>query len=315
MTCCTPDRDGSPVGDRAAADAHRPDATAPVPAGTVAIPGGDVLMGNERRDGEPADGEGPVHEVHLDAFGLHPLTVTNARFAEFADATGHVTDAERYGWSFVFGGLLPDDFPPTRAAAHAPWWRQVFGADWCHPEGPASRVDGRMDHPVVHVSWNDAVAYCVWAGGRLPTEAEWEHAARGGLEGQPFPWGAELEPGGEHRMNVFQGRFPADNTCADGYAATAPADAYPPNGHGLHQMTGNVWEWVGDWFGAGYYTASPVADPRGPAAGDRRVMRGGSYLCHASYCNRYRVDARSANTPDSSAGNIGFRLAHGPRPA
>ena len=271
-------------------------------------------MGNDRGDGYPADGEGPVHPVHLDDFGLDPLTVTNARFAAFADATGHVTEAERYGWSFVFGGLLPDDFPPTRAVAQAPWWRQVYGADWRHPEGPHSDVDDRMDHPVVHVSWNDAVAYCAWAGGRLPTEAEWEHAARGGLDGQPFPWGAELEPGGEHRMNVFQGRFPAENTCADGYAATAPAGAYPPNGYGLHQMTGNVWEWVGDWFDAGYYAASPVADPRGPAAGDRRVMRGGSYLCHASYCNRYRVDARSANTPDSSAGNIGFRVAYGPHP-
>ena len=233
----------------------------------VPVPGGEVLMGTDAPGGYPADGEGPVHPVRLRPFLLEAHTVTNARFAEFAEATGHVTDAERYGWSFVFAGLLPDDFPETRAVVHAPWWRQVFGADWRHPEGPQSDVAGRPDHPVVHVSWNDAVAYCAWAGGRLPTEAEWEHAARGGLVGQPFPWGAELEPGGEHRMNVFQGTFPVENTLADGHAGTAPVGAFPPNGFGLHEMTGNVWEWVADWFDPGYYAVSPADDPRGPGAG------------------------------------------------
>jgi formylglycine-generating enzyme required for sulfatase activity len=235
--------------------------------------------------------------------------VTNAQFADFVAATGYVTDAERWGWAFVFGGLLPDDFPPTRAVASAPWWRQVHGADWAHPEGPQSDTRGREDHPVVQVSWNDAVAYCGWAGLRLPTEAEWEYAARGGLAGHHFPWGDELEPNGEHRMNVFQGTFPGDNRGDDGYLGTAPVAAFPPNGFGLHNVTGNVWEWCADWFAADAYRHHGAANPTGPASGTRRVMRGGSYLCHASYCHRYRVDARSANEPDAGTGNLGFRPA------
>jgi formylglycine-generating enzyme len=275
----------------------------------VELEAGAFLMGTDGPDGYGADGEGPVHDVRLRPFSIDPVAVTNARFAAFVEATGHVTDAERYGWSFVFGGLLPDDFPETRGVAHAPWWREVPEAAWNHPEGPQSNLDGRDRHPVVHVSWNDAAAFCAWSGARLPTEAEWEYAARGGLEQHHFPWGDELEPGGEHRMNVFQGRFPGENTCADGYAGTAPVDAYPPNGYGLRNMTGNVWEWCADWFAAEYYAASPADDPDGPAAGTHRVMRGGSYLCHPSYCNRYRVDARSASAPDSSTGNVGFRVA------
>jgi formylglycine-generating enzyme required for sulfatase activity len=267
-------------------------------------------MGTERPGGYPEDGEGPAHRVTVSPFRIDPHTVTNERFAEFVEATAHVTDAERYGWSFVFGGLLPDEFPATRGVAHAQWWRQVHGADWRHPEGPQSDVSDRLDHPAVHVSWNDAVAFCAWSGARLPTEAEWEYAARGGLAEQRYPWGDELEPDGEHRMNVFQGRFPAENTCADGYAGTAPADAFAPNGYGLHNMTGNVWEWCADWFDPSYYARSAADDPRGPAEGTHHVMRGGSYLCHASYCNRYRVDSRSANEPDSSTGNLGFRVVY-----
>jgi formylglycine-generating enzyme required for sulfatase activity len=273
-------------------------------------------MGSTGPAAYAADGEGPVHEVELSPFRIDPRAVTNADFAEFVDATGHVTEAERFGWSFVFAGLLPDDFPATRAVADAPWWRQVFGATWSQPEGPASGLDGRADHPVVHVSWSDAQAFCRWGGTRLPTEAEWEYAAAGGLGSPTFPWGDELEPRGEHRMNVFQGTFPAGNTAADGWVGTAPVDTYAPNGYGLYNMTGNVWEWCADWFDAGYYRRSPRRDPTGPNGGTHRVMRGGSYLCHASYCRRYRVAARSANTPDSSTGNLGFRVvADGDRAA
>jgi formylglycine-generating enzyme len=180
--------------------------------------------------------------------------------------------------------------------AAAPWWRQVEGADWRHPEGPQSDVKGRQRHPVVHATWYDAVAYCRWAGGRLPSEAEWERAARGGLERKLFPWGDELEPGGQHRMNVWQGLFPSHNTGADGWLGTCPVDEYEANGYGLYNMTGNVWEWCVDSFTASY----------------ERVTRGGSYLCHASYCHRYRVAARSVVTPDTMCGNIGFRCARDP---
>jgi formylglycine-generating enzyme required for sulfatase activity len=249
----------------------------------------------------PADGEGPPRIVHVAAFRIAAHAVRNDDFAAFVSATGYLTTAEREGWSFVFGGLLPDDFPPTRAVAVAPWWRQVPGACWHRPEGATSDVAGREDHPVVHVSWLDARAYCRWAGGRLPDEAEWEYAARGGLESARYPWGDELTPGGVHRMNVFQGPFPQHDTGADGYVGTAPVDAFPANGYGLHNATGNVWEWCADRFG--------------PSRPGERNMRGGSYLCHESYCWRYRCAARSANTPDSSAGNIGFRMAADLQPA
>ena len=265
-------------------------------------------MGDESAWAYPGDGEGPVHEVSVSPFEIDPYTVTNAAFAQFVDATGHVTDAERYEWSFVFGGSLPDDAPETRGVVGAEWWRQLYGANWRHPEGPGSSIEGRLDHPVVHVSWNDAQAYCAWSDTRLPTEAEWEYAARAGSP-SPFPWGDELEPDGEHRMNVFQGEFPRRNTCLDGYAATAPVDAFPPNAFGLHNVTGNVWEWCEDWYSPNYYSQSPRQDPRGPTTGTTRVERGGSYLCHASYCRRYRVSARLGAEPESSTGNLGFRVA------
>jgi len=275
----------------------------------VEIAPGAFTMGDDSLWAYPGDGEGPVHDVTLDAFRIDRYTVTNEAFATFVDATGWRTDAEGYGWSFVFAGLLPDDFVDTRAVVNAEWWRQVHGADWRHPHGPASGLDGIYNHPVVHVSWRDAVAYCRWTGTRLPTEAEWEFAARGGLVGTAFPWGDDLEPGGEHRMNVFQGRFPDLNTGADGYLDTAPVDAFAPNGLGLHNVTGNVWEWCDDWLDLGYYARSDANNPRGPESGDRRVQRGGSYLCHLSYCRRYRVSARFGSEPVSSAGHTGFRVA------
>jgi formylglycine-generating enzyme len=278
----------------------------------VALDGGSFRMGSVDARAYPSDGEGPIHVVELSPFRIDAHAVTTTRFGEFVDVTGHVTEAERFGWSFVFAGFLPDDFPDTRGVVGSEWWRQVEGADWRHPDGPHSDLDGRQDHPVVHVSWNDAQAYCAWSGTRLPTEAEWEFAARGGLRGMAFPWGDELEPDGRHMMNAFQGTFPAANTCADGFAGTAPVDAFAANGYGLHNMTGNVWEWCADWFDPATYRRSERRDPTGPRHGTHRVMRGGSYLCHESYCRRYRVSARSANTPDSTTGNLGFRVCSNP---
>lgn len=309
-TCCSPNRD---VPDRDdTVGAPRADPPTPEPraqSSLITVPALSFRMGDESGWAYPADGEGPVHDVDLPSFRIDRFAVSNARFAEFVDATGWRTEAERYEWSFVFGGLLPEEFPPTRGVDGAPWWRQVFGAQWRHPEGPQSDIADRMDHPVVHVSWNDAQAFCAWSGTRLPSEAEWEAAARGGLVGQPFPWGDELEPAGAHAMNVFQGDFPTTNTGADGYRGTAPVDAYRPNGFGLYNTTGNVWEWCADWRGLRYYENSPTVSPPGPDHGTERVQRGGSYLCHASYCRRYRVSARFGSDAESSSGNVGFRIA------
>jgi formylglycine-generating enzyme required for sulfatase activity len=279
------------------------------PASLVELDGGWFMMGCEDAFAYGGDGEDPVRKVHVDPFRIASHCVSNARFTEFVAATGYVSDAERFGSSFVFAGLLPDDFPPTRAVVGAEWWREVPGASWRRPEGPDSTLDSRDDHPVVHVSWADASRYCQWAGLRLPTEAEWEYAARGGLTGARFPWGDSLRPGGEHRMNVWQGLFPTHNAMSDGYLGTAPVDAFPPNAFGLYNMTGNVWEWTADWFSTSWHRDGPRDNPTGPPVGDNKALRGGSYLCHASYCRRYRVSARMGNSPDSSSGNIGFRCA------
>ena len=274
----------------------------------VAIPAGAFRMGDPFDEGYPADGEGPVHEVELSAFRIDATAVTNATFARFVAATGYVTEAERFGSSAVFHLLVaaePEEY--VQRVSGTSWWVEVRGADWAHPQGSRSSWEEVAEHPVVHVSHTDTLAFCRWAGRRLPTEAEWERAARGDHEGRRFPWGDELEPAGEHRMNIWQGVFPEANTLADGFLGTAPVRSFPPNALGLFETSGNVWEWCADWFSPGYYGSSPREDPRGPALGWGRVMRGGSYLCHDSYCHRYRVAARSQNSPDSSSGNLGFR--------
>jgi formylglycine-generating enzyme required for sulfatase activity len=276
----------------------------------VEIPGGEFKMGTDSDVGFAADGEGPVRNVTIDSFYIDSHAVTNAEFFRFIRETGYATDAEQFGWSFVF-----EDFLSAKQRENtfdrvdeAPWWLAVEGANWLHPEGPGSNVlKDRLNHPVVHVSWRDARTYCEWAGKRLPTEAEWEKAARGGLEQARYPWGDKLTPDGEHRCNIWQGSFPDYNTEADGYAGTAPVDAFEPNDYGLYNAAGNVWNWCYDWFDAEYPVNGPRDNPTGPPNGTERVIRGGSYLCHNSYCNRYRVAARTSNAPDSTTGHMGFR--------
>jgi formylglycine-generating enzyme required for sulfatase activity len=266
--------------------------------------------------GFPADGEGPVRTVRLSPFAIAAYAVTNRQFGDFVSATGYLTDAERFNWSFVFEGLLSAAVKARvqRVPRETPWWYPVPHAYWAQPEGPGSTVLDRLDHPVVHVSWNDAEAYCRWSGTRLPTEAEWEYAARGGLEQKLYPWGDDLTPGGEHRCNIWQGGFPVQNTCEDGFLGTAPVNAFAPNGHGLFNVAGNVWEWCADWFSPDYHRSTEDLDPLFASETERRSMRGGSFLCHASYCNRYRVAARSSNSPDSSSSNVGFRVSAGGDP-
>jgi formylglycine-generating enzyme len=260
----------------------------------VSLPGGTFLMGTDYPDGYAADGEGPVRPVRLAPFEIDLYPVTNRDFGEFMAATGHVTEAEELGWSFVFWSQIPEarfKALVEDTVAQAPWWCKVPGAMWNAPDGPGSGIASRMDHPVVHVSWKDAYTYARWVGKRLPTESEWEYAARGGLEQKLYPWGDELTPRGRHLCNIWQGRFPILNTEEDGYAGTCPVGAFPPNGFGLYSVTGNTWEWCEDQLDRG----------------SSRVMKGGSFLCHASYCNRYRVASRTTNSPHSSASNIGFR--------
>ncbi len=318
LACCAADRPTTLAGrqppaskPRAKAKTRRARKKTASTSGMVRLDSGAFLMGTDDNLGFPDDGEGPVREVYLHPFYIDPCAVTNARFARFVKATGYQTEAERFGWSFVFHSFIAPSVAQrvTQVASDTPWWWPVENASWRCPEGPGSTVRRRLDHPAVHISWNDAAAYCKWAGMRLPTEAEWEFAARGGLKGKTYPWGDELTPNGEHRCNIWQGTFPDVNTAEDGHVGTAPAHAFPPNGYGLYSVSGNVWEWCADWFSPDFHVNSPHENPKGPPSGGAKVMRGGSYLCHDSYCNRYRVGARSSITPDSSTGNLGFRCA------
>lgn len=295
--CCSPQRDADSTGAHATEPHHSVQTVeaiarlAPDQLHLIGLRGGTFLMGSDAPDAYPEDHEGPVRQATVSPFAIAPTTVTNAQFAAFVLDTGHVTDAEVHGNSLVFAGLLDNHLRDTAPAVQAaPWWRQISGATWLHPYGTATSVLDRPDHPVVHVSQRDAMAYAQWAGARLLTETEWEFAARGGLEQQPFPWGSVREPDGVAKMQTFSGRFPDQPDAAVG---TVAAGAFEPNAYGLHNMTGNVWEWTSSQF-------SPVQQVP--------VLRGGSYMCHDSYCKRYRTSARTAATADTSLGHTGFRV-------
>jgi sulfatase modifying factor 1 len=281
--------------------------------GMVPVPGGTYLVGGDDAEAFADDGEGPVRRIEIAPFSIDACAVTNQRFATFVKETGYQTEAERFGWSFVFDALIHPQarrFIRHGVVQATPWWRPVSGASWRAPTGPGSSAAELSNHPVVHVSWIDAKAYADWAGKRLPTEAEWEIAARGGLERARYPWGDELTPRGRHRCNIWQGTFPSHNTGEDGHLGTAPVNAFAPNGYGLFNTSGNVWEWCADWWSTDWHVPDRIdtrLNPIGPPTGESKVIRGGSYLCHSSYCNRYRVAARTHNTPDSATGHMGFR--------
>ncbi|CAH1105045.1 unnamed protein product [Psylliodes chrysocephalus] len=262
----------------------------------VLIEGTTFEMGTNKPVFE-SDNEGPLRNVTLKSFYLDKYEISNQKFYDFVKKTGYTTEAEIFGDSFLFEMCLPKEdrkkYQDIRAA-QAPWWVKMKGVSWKHPEGPDSTIEDLMNHPVIHVSWNDAVKYCEHEGKRLPTEAEWEMACRAGLKQKLYPWGNKLTPKGQHWANIWQGEFPDTNTGEDGFIFTSPIDSFPPNKFGLHNMAGNVWEWTQDnWQN----------DP------DTKVKKGGSFLCHESYCWRYRCAARSSNTKDSSASNLGFRCA------
>ena len=314
--CCGPKRAGSAAPVVSEFDAAARSVTAASPdvglalrEELVRIDGGFFDMG-ARRSRYPQDHDSPRRRVRVSSFRISPHAVTNAEYARFVDATGYLTVAEREGWSFVFHLFLKDASRHPDYAAGAPWWRRVDGSCWRAPEGPGSDWKDRADHPAVHISWFDALAYCRWAGLRLPSEAEWEYAARGGLQKKKFPWGNDMMPNGRHAMNTWQGDFPQIDSAEDGWTGSAPVRSFPPNGYGLYEMTGNVWEWVQDYFDPDPRPQrNAVRDPRGPGTGTERVQRGGSYLCHVSYCDRYHVHSRTRNDPGSSSGNSGFRVA------
>ncbi|MEP1209210.1 MAG: formylglycine-generating enzyme family protein [Rhizobiaceae bacterium] len=278
------------------------------PSRLISLPAGRGLVGTNK----PLlaiDGESPMREVAIQAFEIDPFAVTNAWFEQFVSQTGYVTDAEQYGWSVVFHHNVetPGDLPRV---ANATWWVRVDDACWSHPSGAASTIDGLENHPVTHISWNDAQAFARWAGGRLPREAEWEYAARAGQGDVRYPWGDD-EPTDDQeifRCNIWQGDFPNTNTEADGYAETAPVDAYAPNPWGLYNMVGNVWEWCSDGFKINSLRRQAKLRNQQAAQESEKLLKGGSYLCHRSYCTRYRTASRSGVRADSSAAHTGMRI-------
>lgn len=283
-------------------------AAMPAQADIVWFDAGHATVGTDRPVID-ADGEGPARRMSLRAYGLDRHAVTNERFARFVAQTGYVTDAERFGWSFVFQDFVTSG-TLTSQPVGLPWWHQVGGATWRLPGGPGSALHADDRHPVVHVSWNDAAAFAQWSGGRLPSEAEWEQAAKAGRVEVRFPWGDDEPDDRAILCNIWQGHFPHLNSLADGYAGTAPVDTFEPNPAGLFNMCGNVWEWCADAFHV--RSLARAAKERNAAArhNGERLLKGGSYLCHISYCYRYRIAARMGHSADTSTGHIGFRLAY-----
>lgn len=305
-SCCGPSRAS---GALAPPVTEAPAKVGGAPQGMIRVPGGRSFVGTDSPE-IPQDGEGPERPVMLADFGLEAETVTVERFAAFVDATGYVTEAEQFGWTAVFFGDQAHLSAATAVGSRLPWWHSVDGATWRQPEGPGSTIDSRMGHPVTQVSWADAKAFATWVGGRLPSEAEWEHAARGGAERRRFPWG-ESEPNDETiYANIWQGQFPHRNTLADGYERTAPARSFEPNPLGFFNMAGNVWEWTADAFKVRSLSRQARLRNAQALEHSEKVLKGGSFLCHISYCYRYRIAARMALSPDSAASNAGFRVAY-----
>jgi len=304
MTCCPP---ATPESSDFNPSFFKPSPTALKPV-SVSIPSGVGLLGTSKPMIR-TDGEGPLRKGQIASLMMSQAAITNAEFAAFVADTGYVTEAEYIGWSFVFWSQVPDYIGATQSVPGSPWWHRVNGASWQRITGPdCSLMHELLDHPVVHVSWNDAVAYCSWIGGRLPTELEWEHAARGGLGDVRFPWGdAEPDDNDNILCNIWQGRFPETNSTKDGYYTTAPAVSFEPNEYGLFNMVGNVWDWTADPF----RVPSQQRRPDGQLNDQPKMMKlakGGSFLCHKSYCYRYRIAARIANSMDSATTHMGFRV-------
>ncbi len=304
--------------------------------GMVWIPGGEFTMGTNSDLGWPE--EKPAHRVKVDGFWMDETEVTNSQFGKFVEATGYKTTAERPPDVKAILAQLPPGTPPPPAENLVPgslvftpppnpvplkdlrgWWKWTPGANWKHPEGPGSNIEGKDNHPVVHISWDDAVAYAKWAGKRLPTEAEWEFAARGGLKNKPYVWGDKKPSDKAIFANLWQGEFPLKNTAADGFERTAPVKSFPHNGYGLYDMAGNVWEWCSDNYRADLYNTrlakGVISNPKGPSKsrdprhphGPSKAQRGGSFLCHDAYCSRYRPSARHGCPPDTGMSHVGFR--------
>ncbi|MNI29484.1 Serine/threonine-protein kinase pkn1 [compost metagenome] len=303
-SCCTVSRNllaEVKESNHAAVDTNGPEL---VMADMVQIPAGEFVLGSDDEESSVEDGETVRRRVKLDAYYMDKYAVSNEQFARFINDTGYETDAQKYGWSFVFHLFVHDvdSKDIVGIPQDTPWWIGVQGASWKNPEGRSSTISERLNHPVTHVSWNDAKAYAKWAGKRLPTEAEWEYAAASGVIDRKYPWGNELHQDERHHCNIWQGEFPHTNSEKDGYLGTAPVDSYEPNEYGLYNMSGNVWEWSEDTF-----SYDPSESAQGFLDPTVKLIKGGSYLCHQSYCNRYRLSARTFNTSDSSTGHMGFR--------